>query len=134
MKKSTLFLAVIAIAAYACSLFLPVFSCAHTRSFIGYEVLAMGWVGIIGLDPRWWGNVGFVILMFGSFAQNSKFRPALAVATVLLALSSFIPAAGCAGGGGAPEISKTLAFGGVLWVIALLMSSFTYVQTRSAAE
>jgi hypothetical protein len=118
----TVSLCLVALVLYATSLFLPVFTCTHTKSFPGYTVLAIGFMGLLGLDPRWFGNVGFVLLLIASLRVDSNRRPIIMAATAALAVASFARAAGCEGGGGAPEVSIALAIGGYLWVASLLIA------------
>jgi hypothetical protein len=129
MKKLTIGLVATAIAMYASSLFLPAFTCSSTKSYLGYEVLSIGYMGLLGLDPRWFGNIGFVILFYGCFAKKAKFRPVIALVTGLLAIGSFIPALGCSGLD-TPNLSTTLGVGGVLWVASLLIVSFLHVRLK----
>jgi len=60
-------------------------------------------------------------LLSACLSKQSKPHPLALTITVVLALTSFAPAAGCEGGGGAPEMSSGLALGGYLWVIAMLL-------------
>jgi hypothetical protein len=129
MKKSTLLLIVIAIALYATSLFLPSFTCPRNKSYLGYEVLLIGYMGLLGLDPRWFSNVGFIVLLYGCFAEKAKFRPTIAWFTGLFAVASFIPALGCPSFD-SPGASTTLGIGGVLWVASLLIVCFLYVRLK----
>ena len=133
-RPATLILCVIAIVLYGSSLFLPAFTCAHTKSFPGYGVLAIGYMGLLGLDPRWFGNVGFVWLAVSSLRSSSPNHPVVAGVTALLALASFAGAAGCEGGGGAPGMSTGLALGGYLWVAALLVSSLANFSRRQESD
>jgi hypothetical protein len=82
----------------------------------------IGFMGVLGLDPRWFGNIGFVLLLIASLKSIPFARPGIMLVTAALALASFAQAAGCAGGGGAPEVSTGLAIGGYLWIAALLVS------------
>ena len=131
-RWSTVILCLAAIGLYGSSLLLPAFTCAHTKSFLGYAVLAVGYMGLLGLDPRALGNVGFVLLLISSLRAPMKFRPRIAAATAILALASFAGAAGCEGKGGAPEASTGLALGGYLWVAALLLACAASFSARQA--
>lgn len=88
----------------------------------GYYVLATGWAALLGLDPRWFANIGFVVLVARSFVAPRKL-PWLAGATALLAILSFAPAGGCPAPGGAPAMSVGLAAGGWLWITAMVCAS-----------
>jgi hypothetical protein len=123
MRKSrTIALCATALCLYAASLALPVFTCQHTKSFLGYGVLLVGYMGLLALDPRWFANLGFALLVIASLKSNPVVRPGVIGVTALLALFSFAGAAGCEGGGGAPEVSTGLALGGYLWVAALALA------------
>lgn len=113
-------LSIVALLVFAISLSQPAFSCS-TESFIGYEVLAIGWAGLLGADPRWFANLGFLTLLYRTMFQSRKALVALFF-TAPLALLSFLPAAGCAAPGGAPGVSTGLALGGYLWVVALTVA------------
>ena len=112
------------------SLLLPVFECpAHDKSFYGYVVLMIGWIGLIGLDPRWFANP-MLLLMLWRLATNrvsdGKFLPVFAAVLAVAAIP--IHAAGCEGGGGAPGLTNGLAIGGYLWVAAVLATSWSYLN------
>ena len=132
-RQAAVLLSVIAVILYVCSLFLPAFTCGSTKSFPGYGVLAIGYMGLLVLDPRWFANIGFVWLTVACLRSSSSRHPIVAGVTALLALASFAPAAGCEGGG-APGISTGLAFGGYLWVAALLAVSLASVLRRQESE
>lgn len=121
-KPATVFLCLIALIFYVASLSQPAFTCAHSKSFPGYTVLMIGFMGFLALDPRWLGNITFVLLLFASLKAVPINRPVIIFSTAALALASFAQAAGCEGGGGAPGVSTGLAIGGYLWVAALLIS------------
>lgn len=116
-KPAAAILCTAAMALFAASLFLPAFMCAHSKGFPGYVVLVIGFI-----DPRWLGNIGFVLLLVASLRGSPYKRPRVALATAAVALASFAQSAGCEGGGGAPGLSTGLAIGGYLWVAALLAS------------
>jgi hypothetical protein len=90
------------------------------KTYLGYEVLSIGWAGVIGLDPRWFANVGFLVLVHRSWSARGA--NLVLWATVLLAFLSFLPAAACPVSGGSLDMSKGLALGGILWVLALLLA------------
>lgn len=113
-KQLCLSLSTFACLIYLGSLALPSFRCA-TKSFLGYEVLAIGF-----LDPRWLANIGFAVLAYCNF-RKPKRRPRIATWAAVLALCSIFPAAGCTGAGGAPGESTALAIGGVLWAAAVCL-------------
>jgi hypothetical protein len=112
-------LALLAVGLFITSLFQPAFTCS-SKSFTGLEVLVMGWAGLLGLDPRWFANIGFFVLVYRSVFGERKVVPVAIGAVALLALASFAPAAGCAAPGGAPGMSTGLALGGFVWLAAML--------------
>jgi hypothetical protein len=122
-----------ALALYAASLFLPVFTCGRTPSFQGYVVLLIGPLGLLALDPRWLGNAAFVLLVAATgLDAQARRRPRIALATAALAIAAFAPAAGCEGSPGseASNTSTGLAYGGYLWVGALLMACAANLSLR----
>jgi hypothetical protein len=127
-------LCLVALVIYAASLFLPAFTCAHTKSFPGYAVLAIGFMGVLGLDPRWFINLCFLLLLIASLRADSVRRPGIMLATAVLALASFVQAAGCEGGAGAPEVSTGLAMGGYLWVTSLLVACMANLSIRQTPD
>ena len=131
-RPVTVLLCTGALLLYTASSFLPAFTCAHTKSFPGYTVLMIGFMGVLGLDPRWFGNIGFVLLLIASLKSSPFQRPRIMLATAVLALTSFGQAAGCEGGGGAPAVSTGLAIGGYLWVAALLASCVANLSVKGA--
>jgi|688.fasta_scaffold637574_2 hypothetical protein len=124
-RQATVRLCVIAVFFYACSLFLPAFTCGSNESFPGWGVLALGWMGLITGDPRWFANLGFILLTVACLRPSTSRHPIAAGITALLALASFVaPAAGCEGGSGTPNWSTGLDLGGYLWVAAVVASSW----------
>lgn len=90
----------------------------------------MGWAGMLALDPRWFANVGFVVLVWRTLSGGKATAPVIASVTLLLALASFASAAGCTGGGGAPGESTGLALGGYLWVAAVVLAVMANLFAR----
>jgi hypothetical protein len=101
---------------------LLVFDCGGVVSWRGYEVLTIGWIGILSLDPRWFSNVTFLFLNYYSLVKTRSL-PLVAGVTLIGALFSFAPSAGCPGAGGAPGGSLGLAIGGWFWVASLVFAS-----------
>jgi len=112
----------LALLLYATSLVLPAFRCNSGKSFDGFLVLGLGWISISSLDPRWLANVGFAVLVVSSFGKSTRFHPGTIGVTSILALCSFAPSLGCAGGAGSVDTTLGLAMGGYLWVAALLIA------------
>jgi hypothetical protein len=123
-KQFRFSLTVLGILLYLISLALPSFRCA-TKSFLGYEVLIIGF-----LDPRWFANIGFFVLVYRT-AYRPRTSPKIAVWSLVLALCAIFPAVGCTGAGGAPGQSTTLAIGGFLWVAAVFLVCMANQSTES---
>ena len=115
-SKLSIGLSLVSACLYVGSFFAPVFECPNSKSFDGLSVLVIGW-----FDPRWYGNIGFVILFVANLRSIPKESFLAIGGTALAAILSFGAAAGCAAPGGAPGMSSGLALGGHLWVAALLL-------------
>jgi hypothetical protein len=129
-RKASITLCIAAVVSYAASLFLRAFTCANSAGFPGYIVLAVGYMGLLTLDPRWFGNIGFAVLLFSTLKPTPRSRSGLVAGTALLAFASFLAAPACGGAGGAPDISTGLALGGYLWMSSLLMVCLANVLTE----
>jgi hypothetical protein len=103
-RRAALILVAVSGGLYGVSLFLPAFACVHKKSFPGYTVLAIGWASAIALDPRWFGNVGFAVLVVATVANTARQWRLVTYATGALAVASLLPAPGCEGAG-APNLS-----------------------------
>ncbi|WP_331352963.1 hypothetical protein [Cellvibrio sp. UBA7671] len=109
---------------FAISMWLPAFECTRD-SLKGYEVLISGWLGIIGLDPRWYANVLYAYVIFRSLI-NKNYTPSTISSALLVsaAIASFVfisPLACPAMDTMSP--SKGLAVGGKVWCSALISAS-----------
>ena len=129
MKKplSYIFL-FISLALYICCLFQPAFTCQNGRaSWVGYEVLFLGWLGLIGLDPRWLANIGVMLiwLKLSSPSINVPLLKFISPFILICATSSLVlfSPIGCPGMD-TPTAVSGLALGGYLWVVALLLALF----------
>jgi hypothetical protein len=122
MKNKTwgLIAIICAVIAYGFSLMLPAFRCPSDATLPGYHILAMGWAGIIALDPRWYANIAFVMLLIFTFEKQRA--PIAALIGGTLAVLSIAPAAGCGGDPSALVMSKGLGIGGFLWVLAIFLA------------
>lgn len=119
MVASRLFILFTAVALYASSLFAPVFQC-HRQSPLGYEVLSYGWAGLFLLDPRWYANVGFALVLAKSLF-GSDYRPSVRTVSLLVgsSVAMLLPVPG-----GCPETDHMspalgLRYGVLLWVGSL---------------
>lgn len=124
-----------ALVLYAVSLALPSFQCSPAPSFYGWYVLALGWMGIIALDPWWFINIPFVvmvILLASNTIGRNRFFPAV---TALAALSAtLVQHPGCIVGGGAPGPSSGLGIGGYFWVASIVVVAIAYIVHRPGAS
>jgi restriction system protein len=118
--------AAVSVAAFVAACFQPAFLCQHGgRSWAGYEVLAIGWLGVVGFDPRWWANVCLVLLWRWLLLDKPRgfprvsFSLCLLVAPSALVLNSPI---GCPGMD-TPTPAIGPAAGSYLWAAALLVAA-----------
>lgn len=109
----------LATALYFSSLFAPVFQC-HRQSPLGYEVLSYGMFGILMLDPRWYANIVFAVVL-GKSVVMSSYRPSQRAAMVLVAAcaATLLPVPG-----GCPAMDHMspalgLQYGAFLWAASL---------------
>ena len=105
---------------FAASLTQPAFVC-QGKSWLGYEVLMLGWLAVLGLDPRWWANLALQFVWRWLFCGSAKPVPKLPIIFIgLAALSApMLPSGiGCPGMD-SPTAAKGLAIGGALWVASL---------------
>lgn len=121
-------LAAVALVLFVASLPFPAFTCARGEGFSGLSVLMTGYMGLAYLDPRWFANITFVMLILTSLTLSPP-SPKAAGITVLLALLSFAPALGCGDGVGAPALSRTIGIGGGIWMVAMLVGSVAGMST-----
>jgi restriction system protein len=118
---------------FAASLAFPAFVCQQGRvSWKGYEVLMLGWLGVIGFDPRWWANLALLLVWSwllaagkSSFPSKSVLFCAVAAITTLL----IPPPLGCPGMD-TPTAAIGIALGGYLWASALLLVVIGIVSQR----
>ena len=115
----------ISVVLYMISLFLPAFDCGEGRrpSWLGYEVLESGWLGIIALEPRCYANIlYFYCVVLGAVQKKYKPNPYIVFFLFISAVSSpFFP-----GWVSCPSVdtmtsAKGLAVGGYLWVCAIIL-------------
>jgi hypothetical protein len=109
-----------AVLAYGFSLALPAFRCPSNATLPGYHILAMGWLGIIAIDPRWYANVAFLMILIFTFHRERALKSSLTAGA--LAVFSFAPAAGCGGDPSALVMSQGLGSGGLLWILAIFLA------------
>ncbi|KRB94321.1 hypothetical protein ASE26_26870 [Duganella sp. Root198D2] len=97
---------------------------------MGFQVLFMGWLGIIGLQPAWFANILYFLMIY-RVARGTNNRNLL-----MPGAASFLASAGLAGGPGCgPDIgnlSLGLSAGGYLWIAAILVVSAYYAANRPA--
>lgn len=129
--------ALVAIALYLSSLYLPAFECRLQTSLSGFGVLTSGYLGFMVFDFRWLGNLTFVAMICylvwwpgrRTFPDSRAFL-LLPAATLLFSVWALAaPAHGC-WSGESPKRSVDLSTGGELWVAALVLASVLFVAAR----
>jgi hypothetical protein len=119
----------VSVGAYASSLLMPALLC-RSNQMMGFQVLLMGWLGIIGLQPAWFANILYFLMIY-RVARGTNNRNVF-----LPGAASFLAIAGLAGGPGCgPDIgnmSLGLSAGGYLWIAAILVVSAYYAANRPA--
>lgn len=136
MKRGlTLTVSFAVIALYIYSLFLPPFKCVDISNTYryGYQVLLGGWLGLIVLDPRWFLNILFFLVLFWNIYPSKEYKSQKTSFSVILIIGSlitlFIPAMGCSAGAATPGYSIGLAAGGYYWVFATVIGGFsTFIE------
>ena len=122
---------------FAISLMQPAFTCSNQASHLGYDVLLMGWMAILVLDPRWWANVAVLYLWWWVIVPNERLFPKKINYFVLLAAAAtvFLPSpVGCPGGAGARDAATGLASGGYLWTAALVVAVIGTFFVRGSGD
>lgn len=109
---------------FALSLFFPAFQC-HRPSWLGYEILFLGYMGILALDPRWLANI-FIIFIWIWLAQPSIKAPPKKMSVLLIACGVSAPLypshVGCPGMD-TPTAATGLALGGYFWAASLVVAA-----------
>lgn len=114
----------ISLVLFALSLTQPVFIC-YGASYLGYEVLMIGWLGIPLLEPRWIANLFYFYIIFKVTFSDNKQPQFSAIVLIITAFTTLtIPAGGCPITGGV-DMSRGLRLGGYLWVASLLLLAFS---------
>ncbi len=110
---------------FALSLTQPVFVCHYKGlSWKGLEVLVLGWLALISLDPRWFANAALAYLWWWLLGPAARPFPLKSSVFILLAALSapLIPSpVGCPGMD-TPTAASALAAGGYLWSAALVVA------------
>ncbi|SFG85026.1 hypothetical protein SAMN05518865_12055 [Duganella sp. CF458] len=129
INPSRYLIVVVSVSAYASSLLMPAFLC-RSNSMLGFQVLLMGWIAVIGLQPAWFANILYFIMTY-RLVRGTNTRNLL-----LPGAASFLAIAGLAGGPGCgpdiANISLGLSAGGYLWIGAILVVSAYYAAKRPA--
>lgn len=119
---------------YALSLAFPSFQCGVHGSFYGWYVLLLGWMGLLALDPSWFINIPFLVMVVALASNWIGRNRILPIATSLAAISEiFMHPLGCLAGGGAPGVASGLGIGGYFWVASIVIVSMAYIAHRPAA-
>jgi len=117
-------LALISLVLFALSLTQQVFKC-YSSGYLGYEVLMVGWAGILFLEPRWLANLFYFYVVIKVLSPKSIQPKTSAVILLIAAFTSLvIPAGGCPTTGGV-NMTQGLKLGGYLWVVALALLAFS---------
>ncbi len=123
---------------YICCLFQPAFTCQNDRAgWLGYEVLFLGWLGLLSLDPRWFANIGLLLVWLKLLSPSTevpllKFISPFILICAISALVFFSPI-GCPGMD-TPTAVSGLALGGYLWVVTLLLTSLVLFVSSKKTE
>lgn len=120
----------VGIALYLISLCLPVWRCTGKPLF-GYEVLGVGWMGLLGLDPRWFCNL---VVLFSSMYVLKDGKPVLQNICFLLSFIATTTILGpyfCAPSGGTFGDGDSISFGWAFWVVSLwVLSVATIIKKK----
>lgn len=129
------FFLLVSLALYVGCLFQPAFTCQNGQvGRLGYEVLVLGWLGLIGLDPRWLANIGLALIWLKLLSPTIevpllKFILPFIFICAISALVLNSPFA-CPGMD-TPTATSGLTLGGYLWIGAIfsaLLASITLIK------
>ncbi|WP_341676135.1 hypothetical protein [Niveibacterium sp. SC-1] len=116
-------LVAVSLALYGVSLALPTAVCGDLKSYRGYEVLEIGLFGLLTLDPRWFANIGYGVMVVSALRISSdKAWIATFWAVILATPTLFIPFLGCAAMDH-PEWSEALGPGAYFWIAAIWVAA-----------
>jgi hypothetical protein len=117
---------------YLASLTQPVYICRFDKpSWLGYEVFMMGWLALIGLDPRWWANVALIFIWWWLLRPLREFPMKSIFFSSLCVLTAPLPSPiGCPGMD-TPTAAVALTVGGYLWSASLLIAVMSAVALRN---
>jgi hypothetical protein len=117
---------------YLASLTQPVYVCRFDKpSWLGYEVLMMGWLALAGLDPRWWANLALIFIWCWLLRLRQDFPMKSIIIVGLCALTAPFPSPiGCPGMD-TPTSAVALTVGGYLWSASLLITALSALALRN---
>jgi hypothetical protein len=118
---------------YLISLCLPVWNCT-AKALFGYEVLTVGWMGILGLEPRWFCNL---VVVFSSIHVLGKEKPNPILQNMcfllsFIAITTILGPYMCGPSGGTFDTDgKSVSFGWAFWIASLwVLSAATMVKKK----
>jgi restriction system protein len=126
MNRKIIF--VIGLLIYFVALFLPAWNCT-SKQLIGWDVLAVGWMGLKIQEPRWFCNliIFFAALAFGD-SPKIHHKVTCFLFAALAATSVFGPYyCGPKEGAFYPD-GESMGLGGYLWVLALWVVSISTLE------
>ena len=122
------------LALYIASLFLPVWNC-NSKELIGSDVLIVGWMGILGLDPRWFCNLIIVVAGCSLGGRPSSLVIGWCFVWAAIASTTVFGPYFCGPVGGAfGTDGKSMALGGYLWIASLWIASLSTLDESDLAS
>jgi hypothetical protein len=130
MKNNRFFAAAASAGCYALSFTQPIFACPFGGAMDGFHVLTIGWLGPITLQPAWYANIAYFMMIARVVRGKIGHNLIMPIIGSVLALGGLFGAMTC--GPGTGNWSDGLAVGGYLWVAAILIISASYALNRPA--
>lgn len=87
--KRNYLVVLVSLAVYLGSLFLPVFEFQSHSPVQGFEVLLLGWLGLLALNPAWLANPAFFVSLVLLLIRKYRSASIFSFCAVLLGLASF---------------------------------------------
>lgn len=118
VRKHSLIVTLSCVIGWFASLAMPaIVSSGSHHGWMGFEVLGMGWLALIILDPRWYANPLFAWVAIQNLRKRRSGKSAT-VAIVLATASVVVPVVFFLGGG--TGIPAHLAVGGYVWALSIV--------------